>query len=76
MRFWDCRNVFMKLDSFGHEVPAFNIGGESTISTITGGILTSFLLIIGLSYAVVKAVHLSERKDVLISSNLETGALI
>ena len=56
-------------DSFGKEVPNFNIGGKTHINTAVGGFLTVMVLGLSLSYAGVKFVDLYEGSDPNIREN-------
>ena len=60
---WHFLNVIRNLDTFGKEVPAFNIDGETKINTIVGGILTALIFMTGLLYAGVKLDHLLNRDN-------------
>lgn len=51
---WHIKNIFTNIDSFGIEVPGFNIKGQTKINTAIGGVLTASILICTLAYAVVK----------------------
>ena len=55
---WHINNVLSNIDSFGKEVPAFNIKGEAKVNTVFGGIITAMILTMTLSYAIVKLIQL------------------
>ena len=64
---WDAKNYIRSLDSFGKEVPAFNINGQSQVQTLVGGCLTLLIMIITFSYATSKMIDLSQKKDPFIT---------
>ena len=68
-RSWDFATTVRGLDKFGQPVPSFKIAGEKTVNTFIGGIITSVIFLIVLSYAVGKIMDLYERKNPIISDN-------
>ena len=62
--------VFKSLDTFGKEVPAFNIAGETRITTSLGGIFSIIILISTAMYAILKFVELSEGSNPNMSENM------
>ena len=71
---WHIGNVLYSLDSFGQQVPAFNIKGESKVNTLPGGICTVLILWITLAFATRKAIVLSNHTDVDISTHIDKNA--
>lgn len=66
---WRMGNVLTGMDSFGKDVPAFNIKGESKVKTIFGGVATIAVLTVTLAYAVIKALHLASKQNPQINEN-------
>ena len=56
---------------FGAKIPAFNIKGQTKVVTATGGILSSFLLVVFIGYALIKLTHLVDKKNPLIAEMRE-----
>ena len=50
-------------------MPSLKISGEKTVNTFIGGILTSAIYLIVLSYAIGKIMDLYKRKNPIISDN-------
>ena len=63
---WHMRNVLKKIDVFGEPLPAFNVKGETVITTLTGGIVTFLMIIIFLTYGSLKFIDLIENPNPLI----------
>ena len=55
---WYASTCLKQQDSFGKEVPTFNIGGETQVNTLPGGFLTVIIFGMTLSYAALKFVDL------------------
>ena len=68
-RSWDFATTVRGLDKFGQPVPSFKIAGEKTVNTFIGGVITSAIYLIVLSYAVGKMLDLYKRKNPIISDN-------
>ena len=51
------------MDNFGKEVPAFNVGGETHINTVPGGLLNLIVLAVTLGYAIGKFAELYTKGD-------------
>lgn len=64
---WSIGNTMRGIDSFGQEVPSFNLRGENRINTVCGGVFTAVILTLALIYASLKAIDLAERKNPTIS---------
>lgn len=60
-----------RIDSFGQPLAAFNIGGQSTVNTTTGGILTLALATIVLTYSSIKLLQLIDKHNPNVSEVLE-----
>ena len=60
-----------RIDVFGKPLPAFNLGGEDTVHTLTGGIFTFIIILILVTYGGLKFVHLIERHNPLVSEVTE-----
>ena len=55
---WHLGRIVKNIDSFGMEIPSFNIGGESQVNTLCGGIVTCLILMTTLAYASSEALEL------------------
>lgn len=55
--------MFHNLDNFGKEVPAFNIGGETRVSTVCGGVISVAVLTLTLIYSVIKLTQLIDKHN-------------
>ena len=53
---WHINNTLKSFDSFGKEVPAFNIKGESRVNTAFGGTMTCAILSVSLIYSIIKII--------------------
>lgn len=60
---WHFQNVFRNLDSFGKDVPAFNIKGETKVNTAVGGVISTFIITLVLIYASIKLNQLINRDN-------------
>ena len=67
------QEVFKKIDIFGAKLPSFNIKGETQVRTVTGGLLTSVLIVIFIGYATVKLTHLLDKKNPLIAERKQNN---
>ena len=52
-----------KVDFFGHSVPQLNIGGESSIKTPLGSLLSFSILIVTMMFGILKLEQLILRKN-------------
>ena len=59
------------LDTFGKDIPSFNIKGETKISTVCGGVLTAIIWICTISYASVKFAKLITHANPQITEVIE-----
>ena len=57
-------------DKFAKPVPTFKINGESSVNTVAGGILSSIITLIVLSYATGKLVDLHTRNNPIITDSM------
>ena len=57
---WNFNAWLKKFDVFAKPLPSFNLKGEVTVPTITGGIFTFFIIIIVMAYGTIKLIHLFE----------------
>lgn len=60
---WAIGNVMRHLDSFGKDIPTFNLRGKSRINTVCGGVVTVMILILVFIYSSIKAVDFFERRN-------------
>ena len=57
------QSFIKRIDIFGKSVPTFNLKGENTVQTLTGGLFTFFMLCVFFTYGCLKFVHLMERHN-------------
>ena len=55
------------MDVYGQELPSLNLKGESTVTTISGGIITLLIMVLTITYASLKLVVLINKEDPKIS---------
>ena len=72
---WKIGSFLERNDLFGEPLPAFNIKGETTVNTVTGGILSVILVVILLAYGGLKFLHLYDKHNPQISEVTEKGVL-
>ena len=60
---WNIKSVFKNLDNYGKEVPAFNVGGETRVSTVCGGIISVLVMTLTLTYSIVKLTQLINKQN-------------
>ena len=65
---WLSGKVLQSFDSFGVPVPTFNIKGQDSVTTRTGGVVTILIVATVLLYATVKFNHLYTRHNPHLSS--------
>ena len=65
---WRAVNFVRDMDNFGKEVPAFNIGGETHVNTVPGGLMNLLILGLTLGYAITKFYELHTGSAPSISS--------
>ena len=65
---WQTGQVLQTFDAFGEPVPGFNVKGQNTVTSRTGGMITLLISIVVILYAAVKFVHLYTRHNPLLSS--------
>ena len=51
--YWHIKRVFQGIDSYGKELPAFNLKGETHINTTYGGLLTLAISICTITYTLI-----------------------
>ena len=56
-------NGLKKIDLFAQPLPAFNLKGETTVPTLTGGICTFLIICLFLTYGGLKFIHLMEKHN-------------
>lgn len=66
---WQMHKVIKNVDTFGKDLPGFNLRGESRVSTFVGGLATIVVMVLTLSYAVIKAIHLTSKNNPQINEN-------
>ena len=64
---WHIKNVFKSIDSFGKEVPSFNLRGQEKVNTLVGGFVSFFVLIVIFLYANLKLTQLITGANPVIS---------
>lgn len=60
---WHIKNLVKGMDTFANEIPAFNLKGETKVKTLFGGLVTAGILLVVLTYALMKAIHLVDRRN-------------
>ena len=65
---WHINNTLKNFDSFGKEVPAFNIKGESRVNTALGGTITFAILSVSLIYSCIKIIQMVNGDNPIISA--------
>ena len=60
---WKIGAIVKNIDGFGQEIPSFNLKGETRVNTLFGGVITLLIITLTLAYAILKAVHLLQRKN-------------
>lgn len=73
LRKWQMGRVVRGLDRFGQPVPQLNIEGEKSVSTLWGGVLSTLVLMIALSYAVQSSFELAAPRNPLINTIVIPG---
>jgi len=61
------------LDGFGKELPAFNLRGETRITTVVGGLATLCVVVLTFSYAALKMIELAAGKNPTINDSKIDG---
>ena len=46
--------MFRRADHFGKEIPSFNLQGETNVTTLIGSIFTTLIVVVALSYSLIK----------------------
>ena len=64
---WAIGNIMRRLDTFGQDVPAFNLRGENRINTVCGGVITTIIFTIVLIYCSVKGLDFYDKRNPQIS---------
>ena len=65
---WQTGQVLETFDAFGEPVPGFNVKGQNTVTSRTGGMITLLISSVVILYAAVKFIHLYTRHNPLLSS--------
>ena len=60
---WHIGTVLANMDSFGKQIPMFNIQGDSQVKTVFGGVLSVLVITLTLMYSTMKFIDLMERKN-------------
>lgn len=68
---WRASNFIRDMDSFGKEVPSFNVKGETHVNTVPGGLMNLLILAATLGYAITKFADLATGKDPQITESKE-----
>lgn len=50
------------LDLFGHRVPSFKINGDDRVRSKVGGICSAIMILVALSFAIVKSLDIQTRQ--------------
>ena len=65
--------ILPEIDTFGADLPPFNLRGETQVYTITGGIVTFIITVIMLLYSTVKFIQLATKDNPSVSEFTETS---
>jgi len=68
---WKLNNLLQRIDIFGANLPMFNLSGETQVLTKTGGCLSLVVLMVFLTYGVIKLQHLMDKHNPFISEVTE-----
>ena len=60
---WHISKVVKGFDNFAGDIPTFNLKGETKVKTMIGCISTLAIMILVLAYALMKVIHLVERRN-------------
>ena len=52
--YWHISNMFQQVDHFSKEIPSFNLKGETNVTTLLGSICTTLIVLVTLSYSLMK----------------------
>ena len=52
--YWHISNMFRQVDHFSKEIPSFNLKGETNVTTLLGSIFTTLIVLVTLSYSLMK----------------------
>ena len=67
---WHINSFFSKIDRFGQTIPAFNLKGKDKVTTTFGGITTAAIIVLTLSYFVIRFEELVAGTDPTINYNV------
>ena len=65
--------VLPKIDTFGANIPTFNLRGKTQVHTLAGGVLTFVITVIMLVYATIKLLQLATKDNPTVSEFTETS---
>ena len=60
--------VFKKIDTFGSQLPSFNLKGNERVNTIVGGFFTLIIILLVFTYATLKFSNLITKPGPIINS--------
>ena len=60
---WQLHRLLEGMDVFGRELPSFNLKGAGAVHTLAGGIATFAILLVVMTYAMIKLLHLFEKHN-------------
>ena len=66
-------SVLPKIDTFGADLPPFNLRGETQVYTVAGGIVTVIITVIMLIYSTIKFLQLATKTNPTVSEFTETS---
>ena len=70
---WHIKNVLRNFDSYGENVPSFNIKGAKSVNTLCGGIVSATIATLALLYATTKFIGLMEHSNPVLSEHTIAG---
>ena len=68
---WKLNNILERIDIFGANLPVFNLKGETQVLTKTGGCLSLVVMIVFLTYGVLKFMQMMDKHNPFLSEMTE-----
>ena len=56
-------SLLERIDVFGQPLPSFNLNGAARVHTMTGGLLSFFIMIVFMTYGTLKFVQLVDKHN-------------
>ena len=68
---WKLNNILERIDIFGADLPVFNLKGETQVLTKTGGCLSLVVMVVFLTYGLLKFMQMMDKHNPFISEMTE-----